>query len=143
MIYLDSNAMVKLIRVEGRSEALRAWLEERADQRLVSSELALAEVVRVVRRSNHNDQGHLVDPEAMSHELALADELLDEMDLLALDFDVLRRAGTLGDPMVRTLDAIHLISALDLDTGTLEFVSYDRRLSATARAAGLTVVAPA
>src|SRR5688572_724733 len=49
MIYLDSCALVKLIREESESLALQAWLDERADEVMITSELARAEVLRAVR----------------------------------------------------------------------------------------------
>ncbi len=44
--------------------------------------------------------------------------------------------------MLRTLDAIHLASALDMGADLEAFVTYDARLAAAARDAGLTVVSP-
>ena len=46
-------------------------------------------------------------------------------------------------PMVRALGAIHLATALDLQASTIELVTYDRRLAAVVREAGLAVVSPA
>jgi predicted nucleic acid-binding protein len=43
---------------------------------------------------------------------------------------------------VRTLDAIHLVSALELQPAAIEFVTYDKQLAAIARASGLTVLSP-
>lgn len=140
MIYLDSCALVKLIREEDESEALQAWLDQRPDEPAVTSELAHAEVLRVVRRNNHTDQGVLVDAGELAADLAAAGVVLGAMGHIRLDFDVLERAGALEAPMVRTLDAIHLVSALGLEP--TDVVTYDRRLGALARDAGLPVVSP-
>jgi predicted nucleic acid-binding protein len=43
-------------------------------------------------------------------------------------------------PLLRTLDAIHLASALEV--GADEMIVYDRRLADAARANGLTVTSP-
>jgi predicted nucleic acid-binding protein len=44
---------------------------------------------------------------------------------------------------LRTLDAIHLATALSLEPDLTGMVVYDTRLAAAARASGLTVWAPA
>lgn len=142
MIYLDSCALVKLIREEDGSEALREWLDERAGEVVVTSELAQAEVLRVVRRNNHTDQGVLIDADELAAELIEAAAVLAAVAHVLVDRDVLERAGALEAPMVRTLDAIHLVSALELKPAATEFVTYDKRLAAIARATGLTVLSP-
>lgn len=145
MIYVDSCALVKLVRAEDESAALRMWFGERPAAAVVTSELAEAEVVRVVRRSNHTAQGVPVDPERLVQELARAAEVLAAVGQVPIDRDLLLCAGAYEAPMLRTLDAIHLVSALDVTSGLAErqFVTYDRRLAAAAHDAGLEVVAPA
>lgn len=44
--------------------------------------------------------------------------------------------------MVRTLNAVHLVSAAYWDLADVELVTYDRRLAAAATDAGMTVIAP-
>jgi uncharacterized protein len=142
VIYLDSCALVKLIREEAESEALQGWLAERRDERIVTSELAQAEVRRVVRRGNHTQQGALIDADELAAELAEAEAVLAAVAQVSVDRDVLDDAGALEAPIVRTLDAIHLVSALALNPAATEFVTYDKRLATIARAAGLTVFSP-
>ncbi len=142
MIYLDSCALVKLVRVEDGSSALQEWLDERVDDVMVTSELARAEVLLAVRRNNHRDTGDLIDPVALAEELSEAAEVLGAVAQVAVDSDILDHAGAVTAPMIRTLDALHLVSAAEWDPSTVEFVTYDRRLAAAAAAAGMTVVAP-
>lgn len=142
MIYLDSCALVKLIRTERESEALQEWLDERAALPMVTSAVAQAEVPRVIRRNNHNERGELIDPAALAAELAEAHDVLDTLDQVAVDHAILTRAGAIEQPMVRTLDAIHLVSALELGSPGLEFVTYDRALARAAQQLGLSVSAP-
>ncbi|WP_219415182.1 type II toxin-antitoxin system VapC family toxin [Pseudonocardia nigra] len=142
MIYLDSCVLVKLIRAEAESEALQAWLDERPDELLVTSELAHAEVLRVVRRNNHTDQGALIDAAQLTTDLAEAAFVLDGLQHITVDRELLERAGAVEAPMLRTLDAIHLVSALELAKLDPEVVTYDRRLAEIARTAGLRAVAP-
>ncbi len=63
--------------------------------------------------------------------------------LLELADDVIERAVTVAPPAVRSLDAIHLASALSLEQNLGTFVTYDERLGAAAADAGIEVVAPA
>jgi predicted nucleic acid-binding protein len=52
-------------------------------------------------------------------------------------------AGRLGHVVLRTLDAIHVQSALVLGDELEAFVTYDARQAEAARAAGLPVQMPA
>ena len=73
--------------------------------------------------------------------MARAGELLDAVALFPIDRPLLTAAGSLDEPALRTLDAIHVAAAVDL--GPLDaFVSYDERQSAAARLAGLRTIAP-
>jgi uncharacterized protein len=143
VIYLASCALVKLVRTEDGSSALQEWLDERSDELAVTSALSRAEVLRTIRRNNHRDTGELIDPTALTEELAEAADVLAAVAQVAVDSDILDRAGALTAPMIRTLDAIHLVSAAEWDPSDVELVTYDRRLAAAATDAGMTVVAPA
>jgi hypothetical protein len=81
MIYLHSAAVVKLVHAEVETQALRDWLDERAETGWTSS--------------------------------------------------------------VRSLDAIHLATALRIRSQLTSFITYDKRLADAAQAAGLTVDMPA
>jgi uncharacterized protein len=133
LFYLDASALVKLVRAEPETSALRTFL---ADADLVSSELALTEVPRAIRRAAAHEP-------ALKHKplTARAGELLDAVGLLPVDRALLAMAGALQEPTLRALDAIHLAAAIDLSPIDA-FVSYDERQSAAARLAGLRTVAP-
>jgi len=135
--------VVKLVRAEDCSNALQSWIDQRAEDVLVTSALARAEVQRAIRRNNHTDSGVLIDPEALETELASATEVFESVAQLVIDDAILDRAGSLKSPLIRTLDAIHLASAAEFDTSDLEFVTYDRRLAAAADSLGFTATAPA
>ncbi|MFI5533722.1 type II toxin-antitoxin system VapC family toxin [Kitasatospora sp. NPDC051853] len=144
MIYLDSCALVKLVREEAESSALRRFLDEHADLESVTSELARTEVVRVVRRANHDPHGRLtVAQEAFAAQLAEARAVLAEVDQVTIGPELLDRAGAIEAPYLRTLDAVHLASALALGLGLRWFVTYDKGLRSAAEAIGLAVVSPA
>jgi predicted nucleic acid-binding protein len=133
LFYLDASALVKLVRAEPETDALRSFL---ADADLLSSELALTELPRAIRRAAADDP-------ALELELLIsrAGELLDAVALLPVDRAILAAAGALDEPALRALDAIHLAAAIDLSPIDA-FVSYDERQSAAARLAGLRTVDP-
>jgi hypothetical protein len=56
---------------------------------------------------------------------------------------LLEAAGEQQPPELRSLDAVHLATALRLGEDLGRFVVYDARLAEAARLAGLTVIAPA
>ena len=129
LVYLDSSALVKLVVREEGTDALRAWLSLHAA--VVSSALAVAEVRRAIGR--------------ISARRSLADRarlVLDGVALLAVDVAVLESAAGLKPPELRTLDAIHVASALSLGADLLAFVTYDERQASAAKRAGLPVETP-
>lgn len=133
LFYADASALVKLVREEPESSALRAFL---SDGDLVSCELVLAEVPRAIRRAAARDPHLTLD--------VLTDRagvLLDALALLPLDRGLLTAAGALAEPALRALDAIHVAAAVDVSPLDA-FVSYDKRQAAVARLAGLRTVQP-
>lgn len=133
LFYLDASALVKLVREESESSALSSYLNG-AD--LVSSELVLAEVPRAIRRAVADDPSLSLDPL-----LGQAGDVLRAVATAAVDRDVLTGASELAEPGLRTLDAIHVATALALSPLDA-FVSYDERQSAAARLSGLRTVTP-
>jgi predicted nucleic acid-binding protein len=130
MIYLDSAAIVKLVHAESESQALRDWLDERAETGWASSVLAEIESSRALAR---------YAPEAV----ARLHPVLDLIDLVELDAGIRILAQTVKPATVRSLDAIHLATALRIRPQLTSFVTYDKRLADAARAAGLPVDMPA
>ncbi len=129
MIYLDSSALVKLVLPEPESHALRDFLANDEDH--VSSGLAQLEVQRTVRRVDDTEDRR---QDAM--------RVLARVSLMEIDGPILAQAASLDPPGLRSLDAIHLATALSLD-GLGALVTYDRRLADAAREAGLAVASPA
>jgi predicted nucleic acid-binding protein len=129
MIYLDSAAVVKLVHAEAESQALRDWLDERADTGWISSALVEIESFRALAR-------HAPDAVTRLH------LVLDLIELSDLDPSVRILAQTIRPANVRSLDAIHLATALQLRAQLTSFITYDKRLADAARIAGLTVDMP-
>lgn len=67
---------------------------------------------------------------------------LESVALLPLDEGVLVAATALQPAELRSLDAIHLATALSAIEEVGVFVTYDQRLAAAASAHGFAVVAP-
>jgi uncharacterized protein len=134
VVYADASALVKLVRDEAESSALRTYLQ---DADLVSSELVLTEIPRAVRRAA------ALDPDLpLDLLLERAGALIEVLALRPLDRALLAGAGALSEPALRALDAIHVAAAVDLDPIDA-FVTYDERQAAAARLAGLRTMAPA
>ena len=69
--------------------------------------------------------------------------VLDTVTLLHASTEVFEAAALLDPPTLRTLDAVHLASALTLGDELDGLVAYDERLAAAATALGIRVIAPA
>jgi predicted nucleic acid-binding protein len=128
MIYLDSAAVVKLVHAEAETDALRSWLDQRIDDGWVSSVLVEIECFRALARHA---------PQAVNR----LHHVLDLMDLVELDAGIRILAQTVRPATVRSLDAVHLATALRVQPLT-SFVSYDKRLADAARSTGLPVDCP-
>jgi predicted nucleic acid-binding protein len=130
MIYLDSAAVVKLVHAEPESQALRDWLDERAETGWVSSVLVEIESFRALAR-------HAPAAVARLH------PVLDQIELIDLSPRIRILAQTVQPVTVRSLDAIHLGTALHARPMLTSFVTYDKRLLDAATTAGLPALAPA
>jgi len=126
LAYLDASAIVKLVIDEPESTTLLHWYREA--ERTVTSRIGVVEVRRAVSRRDH-DPGHLT-------------AVLNRLEVFELDAEVDRLAGGLRPVALRTLDAIHVATALVISSIDA-FVTYDDRLAEAARLAGLPVVRPA
>jgi predicted nucleic acid-binding protein len=133
VIYLDSSALVKMIRLEAESPGLISWLNARLGEPLTASTLVEVEVPRALRRSQPGV-------------LAGVGPVLARLNRVEINAAVRVVAGAYADPMLRSLDAVHLATAEHLvaaGQSLSAFVTYDVRLAAAAQGAGLPVCAPA
>src|SRR3954451_4880706 len=129
LLYLDSSALVKLVLPEAESEALLASLS--AWPVRVTSELARVEVVRGARRAAGQPRTE-----------QRADEVFAGLHLLKVDDGIFSAAARLEPRSLRSLDAIHLASAVSLGADLGAIVIYDSNMSAAAKGHGLQVLAP-
>lgn len=133
-IYLESSVLVKRVSLEAGAEALRAALgTASADGALLlTSMLARVEVSRVLRTRLDS-----VNPAELT---AAAYEALVGVAIAPLSRPVLESARVIGPPVLRTLDAIHVASAVSL--GADELWTYDRRMTVGAEELGIRVRQP-
>ena len=126
LAYVDASAIVRLVLDEPGSEPMMRWFVE--SERVVASVLGIIETRRAVGRHERD--------------IARLDAVLETFVTVELDPVVARRAALLAPSTLRTLDAIHLATAIALGPELDAFVTYDDRLADAARAVGLPVVSP-
>ena len=124
--YLDTSAFIKLVRSEPESDVLR---RELAGRELISSALLVIEGRRAARR-----YGELASRRARAG--------LTAVTLLPIDAAILTAAAELDPAERRSLDALHLATALSLGEDLARFYCYDARLAAAAEALGIEVSQP-
>lgn len=127
--YLETSALAKLVLDEVHGTALRGALRTHAG-RQVTSQLTALEFGRAARRAL-GEMG-----------LARARTTMLSFDVMPIDGAVIDAATRLEPALLRSLDAIHVASALALGTPDVVFYSYDARTIEAARANGLTTASP-
>jgi predicted nucleic acid-binding protein len=132
VLYLDSSAIVKLAVREPETAALEAELLRWP--LCATSAITAIEVSRATARAREHQRGVLAPRDVAALLSATVEMVLTER--------VRRTASTLEPPALRTLDAIHVASALALGTDLAFVVTYDLRMQQAARRHRLRVVAP-
>ncbi|MDQ3053217.1 MAG: type II toxin-antitoxin system VapC family toxin [Actinomycetota bacterium] len=133
MIYLDACALLKFIKSEQETEALRAWRQAFPEgTELVTSELAQLEITRTLLRAG-------IDHQRVPY---VTGQALRGVYLVDLTSTVLSRAITYRVPRLGSLDAIHLATADPFRTELTEFVTYDHELTTAAADLGFPVATP-
>jgi uncharacterized protein len=126
--YLDASAIVKLVVVEPETAALESDAAHRSG--LLTSRLGVTEVRRAARRAGGRRLFQQVE------------NVLEALVVFEMTSSMFDRAADLAPSALRTLDALHLAAALDLDLPSLDFITYDARLADAARRHGLSVAVP-
>jgi predicted nucleic acid-binding protein len=133
-LYAETSAVLRWLFAEKEGEELRATLA--AADKVTSSRLTLIETRRVVRRAER--EGRITAAES-ADVLAVFSQAVSTWAILEISEEIARRAedGFPSEP-VRTLDAIHLASALFLRQSfpDLVIVSADERVRANATLLG-------
>lgn len=129
LYYIDTSAALKLLAEEKHSQAFAKFYDESAGASWVSSALLRIEVIRAVSR---------VMPAALPEARAL----LLAFNYVSIDDEVVDAAMNEPDRMLRSLDAIHLATARVLGSDVIGIATYDDRLAAAAKDAGIMVIDP-
>jgi predicted nucleic acid-binding protein len=124
--YVDSSAFAKLILDEPESPAMRAVFVHTP---LTSSTILVTEFLRAVRRDNPDRTDDAI-------------EWLEYVTTVPVDREVVMAAGLIGAPALRSMDAIHLVTALLVRRHVAPLITYDHHLAAVAEALGLEVASP-
>ena len=130
-LYLDSSAAVKLFTAEAESPALASVVRELIGSgvgRLFLSRLTQLETVRSLRRKGE-------DP-------TVADRFFEAADLVDIRPQDFEKAQHVLPSSLRSLDSLHLVSALRLSELGIAMVTYDWQLAEAAAAAGLRAISP-
>ncbi|MCU0261615.1 MAG: type II toxin-antitoxin system VapC family toxin [Ilumatobacteraceae bacterium] len=131
MLYVDSSALLKAYVDEVDSATAVTYLN--SDPVVVTSWVTVAEVRRNLAR--------LLEGAARSKALAAFEADLDAFALVSAGERVCRAAATIGEVLgVRTLDALHLATAQQLQVPALPFLTFDLRQAQAARSLGFTVL---
>lgn len=126
--YVDTSALVKLVSAEPETQALQSWRSQ-TYRDLVAGDLVQTELLRAARKLT---PAHV----------QVAREVLASMQLMRMGEHVFEQAGPLDPPSLRSLDAIHLASALDLGHDLEGIVTYDTRLAEAAALNAVAVLSP-
>ena len=126
-VYADTSALAKLVSHEGETAALRRHLHGAA---VVSSAIVRTELLRVGLRLG-------------TTQLGAAEGVLAGVSAVTVTRARLDRAGRLSPAPLRSLDALHLATALELRDELDAFVAYDTRLLEAAAQHDLPTVSPA
>ena len=130
MLYLDTSAVVKLVRREPETDALADWPDDHQPTPWVSSTLVEVELPRTLRRTD-------------SSLLTRVPAVIARIARYEIDDVVRAAAAAFPDPELRSLDAIHLATATAIFARSLiAFVCYDQHLLSAATAARLPVQSP-
>lgn len=127
-VYLDTSAFVKLVARERNTAALRAWLGTQDDD-LVSSDLLRTEALRAAKR-------HSLPAVRRTR------DLLSAVTLIHVTTDICERAAELDPAILRSLDALHLATALTFGDSLAGVVTYDDRLASACELHGVRTLAP-
>lgn len=127
LVYVDTSAIAKLFIAETETRVLKKFLGEN----LVTSGISRLEVKRVIDRNPV-----LLEKAGI--------QVLDNFQFTEPDQTVFAIAESFRSmPYLRSLDAIHLATAIYIKPMISQFVTYDKQLARAAELMGFEVAAPA
>lgn len=128
IVYLDASAAAKLVWREPESEALRGFLASIDDSPdSIRSSILLETEVRRAAARNQVSQSYVTSA-------------LEKLHLADVGRDLFTSAGLLPGAGLRSLDSLHIATALRMETDV--FITYDLRQAEAARECGLHTSSP-
>lgn len=124
--YVDTSAFMKLVVDEESSTAMRDW--SLTHDGLWSSHLLRTEALRAAQRLGIGAR--------------TIEEALESIALILPSVGTYASAGRLQPTGLRSLDALHISSALEIGPDLEGMVAYDQRLSTAAQQLSIAVVTP-
>jgi predicted nucleic acid-binding protein len=137
VIYLDTSAILKLLRRETESDALVDHLGTYAQHDLITSALATVEVARALTAVGATEIA--ANAVRRSDRIEIGGKAVPALAMIA---PVLDLARTLPPAVLRSLDAIHVATAKLAGEALDHLITYDKRMAAAAEAAGLRSMSP-
>lgn len=125
--YIDASAAAKLIRTEPETLALAAFLDAQTEVMGIVSSMLLETELRRIAVREHAPQTSVT-------------EVLRGISLVELERAHFHAAGILPEGGLRSLDALHLVTAVRAEVDVM--VAYDRRLLDAAATAGIATLSP-
>lgn len=138
MIYLDTSAILKLLRREDETDPLIEHLDANAHHDLITSALATVETARALMAIGATDTAN--DAVRGSDRIHLSDTVA--IPAVAITAAILEAARSLPPTVLRSLDAIHVATAKLAGNQLDHLITYDRRMATAAAAAGLGTASP-
>lgn len=134
IVYVDSSALVKRVIAEAESDAVEDALATHVGvgDAVVSSSLAWIEVERAVRTALTDDERTDIGATVRAAMAGVGERPITQ--------DVVSLARRIEPRVLRSLDAIHVATAVLLDVDVL--IAYDDRLADAARSNSVRVIAP-
>jgi len=134
LVYVDSSAIVKRVAEEAGSDAMRSSFDvaSAAGVRFLTSALSRVEVGRAARTR--------LDTQSPARIAGGSYEAFVGVAIAEMTRPILESARVIGPPALRSLDAIHVATAVA--AGVDELWTYDRRMADAAEALGIRVRLP-
>ncbi|MFZ1381194.1 MAG: type II toxin-antitoxin system VapC family toxin [Scrofimicrobium sp.] len=128
LCYIDTSALAKLVITEAESALLEEWLDHHRPI-LISSPITSTEIMRAVNKRN-------------AESLMLVSRVLKGVTFVPLVPEILRIAGVIRPVELRSIDAIHVATAIRSGDDVRSIITYDKRMAEAARLSGFKVVSP-
>lgn len=135
MLYVETSGFIKVILPEEESKRVASYLDSIEDQEWISSILTKVEISRTLQCAK------LTKTEREINDLFnLSADKLELVDLKDINVLICEIANSFKDPYLRTLDAIHLATALFYKAESM--LTYDKVLIEASKKYNIDIITP-